>query len=207
MSKSEPQKSHHRQKTKNGLKSTKQNNVAKSTNTEKTQLQLFRDEAALPKFTANSIVKILFASALLTPDWKAVIQTLYEIPSLSEKMDTKTINSYNSGGMSPEYWEEISSYLSESDLKQENSGVLEKRDEHLNEFSQCIAQTLGKDSKLDSLTLAKAYFITYSSDYKDLLKGVLPKAPYHTRRAFQSFLKQHPNPKVSSLCTIFEYLK
>jgi len=202
----EPKKRHRHQKTKNqnGNKDIQSNGIDSST--EEMQVQLFKEKTSLPKFTTDSMVRILFVSSLLTKDWKRVMQTLYEIPSL-EKMNTKEIESYVSGGMTPKHWDEISSFLSESDLKHEESGTLEKNDEHLTMFSQCISESLGNDSKLEPLTLAKAYLITYSSDYRELLNTVIPSAPFNTRKAFYSFLQNNQSPQTSSLCTIFEYLK
>lgn len=202
-----PKTRHRRIKTKNQdeLNDIQSNSIHKST--EKMQIQLFKDKISLPKFTTDPIVRILFASCLLTKDWKTVMQTLYEIPSFNKKMNTKEIEAYAASGMSQKHWDEISSFLSESDLKREESGALEKSDECLKMFSDCISESLGNDSKLEPLTLAKAYLITYSSDYRELLNSVLPSALFNTRKAFNSFLKNNSSPQTSSLCTIFEYLK
>ena len=206
MSKSEgKKKGHHRRTT--GQKDTRQSGDDKAIIANNPQIQLFKEAVALPKFATDSIAKILFVSSLLTEDWETIVGTLYEIPSFSEKMDTKKIYSHGSHGMSSADWNEISTYLSESDLKHEKSGVLEKKDKHLKMFSQRISGSFGKNTQLDSLTLAKLYLIAYSPDYTEFLKSVIPSTPYGTRKEFQLFLESYPSPQISSLCTILEYLK
>jgi len=206
MSKSEGKKKGHRRRA-TGQKDTRQSGNDNAEIANNPPIQLFKEAVSLPKFATDSIAKILFVSSLLTKDWKTIVGTLYEIPSFSEKMDTRKIDLHGSRGMSPADWNEISTYLSESDLKQEKSGVLEKTDKHLKMFSQRISGSFGKNIKLDPLTLAKSYLITYSSDYTELLKSVIPSTPYGTRKEFQLFLDNYPTPQISSLCTILEYLK